>query len=240
MANKLLICFWGKLKTGEYLRNNPFMENGYYEERSITFQTLIDNYKNQFPNFDIDFLLSTWDDVNLDEYENQLKYIQKHKEPSDWESFLNEKNFPHVSQIRHHPIYHINRPGIYVRLFHMEQISKFLKENNINYDAILFSRTDIYFEIDEKSTIDFTKDICYLPEVYWGSRGHTFVNDHIVMGKYEYVLNAIHIDSIDSMYDTIFHSWNGEQVLFSTLEKNNAVYTEFVCSKYCRFPLHME
>lgn len=235
----MLVCFWGKLKTSDYLKNNPFMESEYYEQRNVTLQTLIDNYKQQFSEFDIEFLLSTWDNQNLEEYESQFKYILKHSEPSDWEAFLDEINFPHNTQIRNHPVYHVNRPGPYVRMFHTLEISNFLKNHNLEYNSIMFSRTDIYFEIKDKTVIDFTKDVCYTPEIYWGSRGHTYVNDHIMLGKYQYVLNALHIDSIESMHETLFHAWNPEEFLFKTIKKNNAEYEEFVCNKYCRFPIHM-
>jgi hypothetical protein len=135
MSNKLLVCFWGKLKFGDYCRNNSFMLPEAYENDihgpvvdyhfPLNLKTLMDNYKKQFPEFEIDFLLSTWDNVDTTQYESELKYLLKYPEPTDWESFLDEKGFPHTGSIRHHPEYHVLRPGPYTRLFHILNISNF-------------------------------------------------------------------------------------------------------------------
>ena len=237
--DKTLVCFWGKLKTGTFLKNNPFTENEYYEERNVNFKTLIDNLKEEFKDHELNFLLSTWSNVNTSEFETDIKYLLKHEEPLDWESYLNSINFPHVSQIRGHPVYHVGRPGYYTRMFNMLEIAKFLEKNKLVYDNIVFSRTDIYFKFKDFKSLDFKKDVCFIPETYWGSRG-TGVNDHIIMGNFNYILNAIKIDSIESMHDLFYHSWNPEEAFGRTLIKNNSNYENFVCDKYCRFPIAMK
>jgi hypothetical protein len=115
-----------------------------------------------------------------------------------------------------------------------------LRENNIKYDGILFSRTDIYFEFMPSTIIDFSKDVCYLPKIYWGSKNPGHLNDHIIVGKYEYVLRALHIESVESEHAPMFICHNPESYLYNALVQRESVYEEFECIKYCRFPLHMQ
>ena len=236
---KILVCFWGQDKESEYLKNNPFMDSEYYEDKKINLGDLCENIKDIFNEYQIDFLWSTWTRCNIEKYENIFKYILKSDEPEDFESFLNEINYPYVGQIRHDERYHKVRHGYYTQFFHKHRILSFLKEKNFTeYDGIIFSRTDIFFKPKKEVFFNFDNRIIFVPEIYWGSRG-IGINDHILIGNYSYVLEGINFNKLEDLNQMIFDSHNIEQVNQKIINNNNRVFVEFGCEKYCRFPLHM-
>jgi hypothetical protein len=89
----------------------------------------------------------------------------------------------------------------------------------------------------DNSIFNFNDNIIYIPEIYWGSRG-IGVNDHIIIGNFNYVLNSINID-FNNLHNIIYSSHNIEQANANILQKNNSIIQEFSCDIYCRFPLHM-
>jgi len=240
MKQKLLMCFWGQNKTSSYLKNNPFMKQDYYEDKSIDLNDLVINIKKIFNIYDIDFLWSTWSRCDIQKYSHNFKYILQHDEPEDFEKYLCDINFSYVGQIRGIEKYKTVRQGYFTQFFHKDKIISYLKENNLSteYKGLILSRTDILFVPENGFNFDFNKNIVYIPEIYWGSRG-IGVNDHILIGNFNYVLNSINCNNFDNLNSIIYHSHNIEQVNETILNNNNATIQEFGCDIYCRFPLHM-
>jgi hypothetical protein len=240
MKKKLLVCFWGQDKISSYLKNNPFMDKNYYEDKIITLNDLVINIKKNFDSYDIDFLWSTWSRCDIQKYEHNFKYILKHDEPKNFEEYLDSIDFPYVGQIRNDiDKYKKVRHGYFTQFFHKDKIINYLKDNNLNlkYNGLIFSRTDIYFMPKNNSIFNFNDNIIYIPEIYWGSRD-IGVNDHIIIGNFNYVLNSINID-FNNLHNIIYSSHNIEQANAKILQKNNSIIQEFSCDIYCRFPLHM-
>jgi hypothetical protein len=249
---RMLICLWGKRKQASFLQLNPFLPDDTYKtvpfkiETDVNINTVIDNYKNMFTDVQSDVLWSTWAGEKIDDLIEDVQYIITNNEPEDWETFLNKIQFPHHTQIRNHPVYHTTRPGVYTRLFHVNQIDRFIKENKINYDVIVLARTDVLFKIADEEEINFDEDVCYIPEIYWGSRGETFVNDHVIFGKFDYVLDKIKSHTTEEMkdddflYEALYHAWNPEQLQKKIITKNNGNIKEVKCKTYYRFPIPMQ
>jgi hypothetical protein len=239
MKQKLLVCFWGQDKVSTYLKNNPFMKKQYYENKIINLNDLIINIKTIFNTYDIDFLWSTWSRCNIQEYKHNFKYILQYDEPKNFEEYLDSIGFQYVGQIRNIEKYKTVRQGYFTQFFHKDKIINYLTNNNLNaeYNGLIFSRTDIFF-IPSDNNFDFNKNVVYVPEIYWGSRG-LGVNDHILIGNFNYILNSINFIDFNNLNNIILHSHNVEQANATILQHNHATIEEFECDIYCRFPLHM-
>lgn len=233
-SKKLLVCFWGQDKISKHLKNSPYMKEDYHENKIISLEHLVENQKNIFSSFDVDFLWSTWSRCNIEKYCKNFKYILKHEEPIDFHQYLDSIDFKYVVQIRDREA-RKERQGYYTQFFHKDSIIRFIKHNNIRYDGIVFSRSDIFFVPEKTESINFDKQVVYVPEIYWNSRG-CGINDHIALGNFDYVIKAIDFYDFKNLNNIIQDSWNPELVNKIIIEKNNCLIEEFVCERYCRFP----
>ena len=206
---KTLIFFWGKT-------------NG-------QFNLVIDNFKKIFSNSEIEFGISTWDDQNFDE--SIFTYVIKSKQPTN--DFLNEIKFPYTQQIKNVPEWHNIRIGHYSQFYHNFKISEFLHSNNLNYDVLIKSRTDLLFETD--FNFNFENNICYVPQIYWGSKG-VGINDHFICGKYEYLKKSLFMYNLESFFPIIENSWNPETIHQNLILINEGRYVEFDCKSYTLLP----
>ena len=237
---KMLLCFWGKPKVGTFLQNCPFANWDKFsvEETNIDIKKVYNQYLKMFPDHQLEVLWCTWSHINFDSHKIPIKYKLPLDEPSDWESYLNSINFPYVMQIKHHPIYNLNRPGIYTQFFSQFNIINFIKKNNLEYDSIIISRTDIFHIPNEDFIFDLNQDVIYVPEIYWGSRG-TGVNDHVVIGNFNTVVNSLYYEKFSDLTTIIENSYNGEVAKQQTLSKDSKTIIEYPCDVYCRYPIPM-
>ena len=239
---KMLLCFWGKPKVGTFIQNAPFIVWDKYsiEETNVDIEKVYNQYLKMFPDCEIDVLWCTWSHVNFDDHKIPVKYKVPIEEPSDWESYLNSIDFPYVAQIKGHPIYHLHRPGIYTQFFTQFSIINYIKEHNLNYDSIFMSRTDIFHIPKEDFVFDFSKDVMYIPEIYWGSRG-IGVNDHVVIGNFDTVVNNLYFEKFSDLMDIIGNSYNPEhakqQVFLRDGKEIKDTYVEYPCDLYSRYPV---
>jgi hypothetical protein len=206
---KILACLYGLVRTN--------------------LDSTIQNLKDQFSNFDIDFLISTWDDQIFEE--EKFKYIIKNNPPTD--EYLNTINFPYTRQIKNVPNFQHLRKGHYAQFYHNYRISEFLESNSIDYDILIKSRTDLVFETN--FDFDFNKDICYIPEIYWASKG-VGINDHFICGRFDYIKRAIKISKFEEFLPIIENSWNPETVNQNLILGNSCSYLEFPCYSYLLLP----
>jgi hypothetical protein len=205
----ILICYWG-LSRGDI---------------SIS----IDNYLKMFEGHKVDFLLSTWDDQEIDE--SRFKYILKHKSPT--KEYLDEIKFPYTQQIKFVPAWHGSRLGHYAQFYNNYKIYEFINNNDLNYDVLVKTRTDLVFSTNIE--FDFTTDMCYVPEIYWPSRG-VGINDHFILGKFSYLKKALKIDNFQNFFHNIENNWNPESVHQKLILDNDCKYSEFHCSSYLLLP----
>lgn len=208
MKKSLLLCFWGH-------RMDHFLE-------------VKDNFEKIFSDFEIDFLISTWDDVNTDNH--NFKFIIKTPPPTA--TYLNEINFLGSGQIRHYSDYDQLRFGQYALFFHKFKIHEFINNNQLKYDTLVIARTDLWFETDH--IFDFQKDIIYVPLNFLGGPG--VVNDHFLCGKFDYTLKAISLPSINDYGNLLETSWNPEHTVLRIFENLNLDWTEFQPTKYKLLP----
>ena len=206
----MLICIWGN--------------------RMQYFGEVKNNFQQIFSDFDIDWLISTWDDVNTDGHD--FKFILKSPQPTT--SQLYDINFIGTSQIRHHPEYEKLKEGQYAQVFHKTNIHQFIKSNNLQYDALVISRNDLWFETNY--IFDFEKEIVYVPLNFMGGPGT--LNDHFSCGKFDYVLKSMGFSSVREYVDFLEESdpWNPEHALMLLFEKLNISWMEFTSQKYRLFP----
>lgn len=206
---KTLICLWGQIR----------------DDLNIT----INSIKKIIPEGEFDLLISTWDDQAFDE--SIFKYIIKSPSPS--KEYLDSIKFPYTMQIKNVSEWHGVRTGHYAQFFHNYKIYQFLKSNSFDYDNLVQSRTDLVFDTD--FIFNFNQDICYVPEIYWSSRG-VGINDHFICGKYGYIKNSIAIENFEQFFHVIENSWNPETVRQRLIIGNNCRYTEFNCKSYLLLP----
>lgn len=205
---KTLACLWGLTK--------------------MDINETINGLKNIFGN-NIDFLISTWDDQVFDEY--NFKYILKSKAPT--QKFLDEINFPFTQQIKNNPEWHVVRLGHYAQFYHNYKILNFLNNQNLNYDILIKSRADLIF--DTEFNFDFSTNKCYVPEIYWASKG-VGINDHFICGNFEYLKKSLHIQDFEDFFYVVENTWNPESILQKLLFMNNSSYIEFKCNSYLLMP----
>lgn len=189
---------------------------------------LQEKIKSQFLGLELDFLISTWTDCVIDA---DFKYVIQHTSPTD--EYLDELKFPYTLQLKGNKEWWPLRKGCYAQFFHNYKIVEFLKQNNIKYDVLIKTRTDLSFETE--FDFNFDLDICYLPKIYWNSVG-VGVNDHFICGKYSYLLKSLEIKNFEDFFKTIETSWNPETVHQSLLVNNNAECKEFSCNSYILLP----
>lgn len=203
---KALFCFWGKSR--------------------IDFKIIKENISKTFSDYDIDFLLSTWYDEEYDE--SQFNYIIKSQSPT--EDFLNFIKFPYTLQLQSNYGPKSWRFGHYSQYFHTLKIHEFINNNNLNYDILCKLRSDLFFESNYQ--FDFNKNICYIPKNYHCEIG---VNDHFMIGRFDYMKKVIQIDSND-IYSLLENSWNPEIALQTFFKINNFNVVEFECQSYKLLP----
>lgn len=206
---KILACLYGSVRTN--------------------LDSTIQSLKDQFSNFNIDFLISTWDDQIFEE--EKFKYIIKNNPPTD--EYLNSINFPYTRQIKNVLDFQHLRKGHYAQFFHCHIISNFLHQNNLDYNILIKSRTDLVFKTN--FDFDFNKDICYIPEIYWASKG-VGINDHFICGRFDYIKRSIKIDTFEEFLPIIENSWNPETVNKNLILGNDCSYLEFPCDSYLILP----
>jgi len=205
----ILICYWG-LSRGDI---------------SIS----IDNYLKMFDGHKVDFLLSTWDDQEIDD--SRFKYVMKHKSPT--KEYLDEIEFPYTQQIKSVPEWHGARLGHYAQFYHNYKIYEFLENNNLEYDVLVKTRTDLVFTANLK--ININSDMCYVPEIYWPSKG-VGINDHFILGKFSYVKKSLRIENFNEFFSLVENNWNPETIHQKLILKNECKYSEFPCSTYLLLP----
>lgn len=205
---KGLICFWG-LNRGDL-------------------KLVKDNLLAQFPEIEFEVLLSTWSDQVFD---LEVNYKLLHQPPTI--DYLNQINFPFTRQIIHNTEWHGFRLSHYAQFFHNYSIVKFIKDMNLKYDVLIKSRADLI--LSPVTPIDFNSDVCWVPEIYWASRG-VGINDHFVCGKFDYVLKALNIDDFQEFFPVIQTSWNPETVNQRLILENNCQIIEFPCDNYTLLP----
>lgn len=205
----ILICYWGQSRG----------------DISIS----IDNYIKMFEGHKIDFLLSTWDDQEFDE--SKFKYVLRHKAPT--REYLDEIKFPYTKQIKFVPEWHGTSLGHYAQFFNNYKIYEFLENNNLEYDVLAKTRTDLVFS--SNITLDLSLDVCYVPEIYWPSRG-VGINDHFIIGKFSYIKNAIKLINFEEFFSVIENTWNPETVNQKLIQQNQCKYFEFPCLTYLLLP----
>lgn len=177
----------------------------------------------------IDFLISTWDDQLFNE--EYFKFILKSKSPT--KEYLDEIGFPFTQQIKNVPEWHSVRFGHYAQFYHNFKILQFLNDNSLNYDILVKSRTDVVFETD--FNFDFSIDKCYIPEIYWASKG-VGINDHFICGDFSYLKESLHIENFEEFFEIVENTWNPETILQKLLLSNNSNIMEFKCSSYLLLP----
>jgi hypothetical protein len=163
--------------------------------------------------------------------ENQFKYILRY--PSPTLEYLNNINFPFTQQIKNFPEWHGVRLGHYAQFFHNYEISKFIGDNKLEYDILVKSRCDLVF--DKNFNFDFSVDMCYVPEIYWGSKG-VGINDHFICGKFSYVNKSLKMESFTEFFNIIESSWNPETANQKLIINNGSKYFEFSCTSYKLLP----
>jgi hypothetical protein len=210
--NKLLLCFWG------LYRNNNIDE-------------IIENYKRLLPNYDIDFLISTWDSQPIDT--DKFKYVIKTPDPTV--ESVKESGFPYTLQAKNCEGRDHMRIGHYAQFFHNFLIVKYIKDNNLSseYQYLAKSRCDVLFNTDFDFIIN--DDICYLPEIYWPSRG-VGINDNFLFGRFDYIMKSINMNKFEDFFETVERSWNPETVNQNLILGNSCIYKEFQCSSYALLP----
>lgn len=206
---KALVFFWGQIR----------------DDISKT----IDNLYKNFPNLNLDFSITTWDNQIFDE--SLFKNIIITKCPN--REYLDNIQFPFTQQIKNVPEWHNIRIGHYSQFYHNFKISEFLHSNNLNYDVLIKSRTDLLFETD--FNFNFENDICYVPQIYWGSKG-VGINDHFICGKYEYLKKSLFMYNLESFFPIIENSWNPETIHQNLILINEGRYVEFDCKSYTLLP----
>lgn len=189
----------------------------------------IDNLYKNFPNLDLDFSITTWDNQIFDE--SLFKNIIRTECPS--QKYLDNIQFPYTQQIKNVPEWHSVRIGHYSQFYHNFKISEFLAENNFNYDVLIKSRADLIFETD--FDFDFSADICYVPQIYWPSKG-VGINDHFICGKYQYLKKSLYMYNFESFFPIVENSWNPETIHQKLILINEGRYVEFGCKSYTLLP----
>lgn len=189
----------------------------------------IDSINKILPKCEYDLFISTWEDQIFDE--SIFKYVIKSPPPT--KELLDNIGFPYTKQIKNYSEWHGFRFGHYAQFFHNYKISKLLNSNNFNYDVLIKSRTDLVFETD--FSFDFNQNICYVPKIYWGSKG-VGINDHFVCGKFDYLKKCINMESFEGFFSTIENSWNPETTQQNLIIGNQCYYTEFDCNSYMLLP----
>jgi hypothetical protein len=189
---------------------------------------LITNINKNFKG-DIDFLISTWNNQKINE--ELFKYIILSDVPTD--EYLNNIGFPYTQQIKGVEQWHNLRIGHYSQFYHIYKISNFIENNELNYDVLLISRSDLVFETN--FNFNFSLDTCFIPDIYWASK-NVGINDHFICGNYQYLKKSIKILEFKSFFEVIETSWNPETVKKRLLEMNNSNYYEFDCNSYILLP----
>lgn len=209
MRKRLLLCLWG--------------------HRTHDLHKIINNYNSKFSTFDIDLLISTWNSVDIDAY--KFKYVVKHEVPTD--EYLDQIGFPYTEQLkatnqRHHPA----RTGHYALFFHSYQIAQYIRNNNLQYDALIKARTDLYFTTDYE--FNFETNIVYLLENLMSQ--NYGVNDQFLAGKFEYVLNAFATETFQEAMQFISGAFNPEEGLHKLFIQKNVQYNEITTTHYTLLP----
>lgn len=204
---RAVFCFWGQVR-GDF---------------SIIKYKLV----NLFQNYNIDFLLSTWENEQVDE--SHFDFVIRSISPTD--EFLDIINFPYTQQIQSNYRPRNWRYGHYAQYFHTQKIYDFIKTNNLNYDILCKSRADLLFDSAHK--FDFDKDICFIPKNYHCEIG---LNDHFMIGNFRIMKKVICIEDLKEVYPILENSWNPEIALQIYLTKNNVNVIEFNCESYKLLP----
>lgn len=203
--SKTIVCLWGVIR----------------EDISI----VINNIKKMNGDDEIDFLISTWDDQVFDE--TLFKYVLKHPAPT--QEYLDSINFPFTIQTKNVLKWRYGRLGCYSQFYNKHMINNFINDNNLSYDILIKSRTDLIFNTN--FNFDYTKDFCYIPKTYHGSKG-VGLNDHFMAGNFELMKRAIYTKTFEIIYPIIENSWNPETVNEKLLIKNSINHIEFDCTTY--------
>lgn len=205
---KGLICLWGLIR-GDI-------------------NSVVENYKLMFPNYKLDFLISTWEDQMIDE--NLFFKVLRFPSPTD--QYLDQIKFPYTKQLAADPKVQKFRVGIYSLFFHNFKIGEFLKEINGQYDMLAKARTDLIFHTNHE--FDFSQDICYIPENRYCGGG--FVNDHFVCGKFDYVKKALKMDVFDDFFEVLENSFNSEVANLKMIVDNGCKIVQFPFYYYINLP----
>lgn len=235
----ILLCIYGRPEVGTYLLNSPHTTLFYREEKEVTSNTVIENYKTLFTGHNIDVLWSTWENSDLTPYEHHITYTLRQTEYDDWNTYLDELGMPYTAQLLSNPQYKDARIGHYRQYMHKLEITKFIRENNLQYDVLILARTDIIFTPEETVSFDLTQDTCYVPEIYWGSRG-IGINDHVIIGKFQYVLDAVTMNGWPDVFARIQNAYNPEDVMRQLTIGRGFNVVEFPCSIYCKYPVELK
>jgi len=155
----------------------------------------------------------------------------KHKSPT--KEYLDEIEFPYTQQIKSVPEWHGARLGHYAQFYHNYKIYEFLENNNLEYDVLVKTRTDLVFTANLK--ININSDMCYVPEIYWPSKG-VGINDHFILGKFSYVKKSLRIENFNEFFSLVENNWNPETIHQKLILKNECKYSEFPCSTYLLLP----
>lgn len=206
---KALICLWGQIR--------------------FDLNIVIQHISKILPECEYDLLISTWEDQVFDE--SVFKYIIKSASPT--KELLDKIGFPYTIQIKNVNEWHGLRFGHYAQFYHNYKISQLINSNNFDYDILVKSRTDLVFETN--FIFNFKSDICYVPQIYWGSKG-VGINDHFVCGGFDYVKKCINMEIFEDFFPTIESSWNPETVQQKLIMGNQCFYTEFDCESYMLLP----
>jgi hypothetical protein len=211
MKKRLLICFWGRV--------------------SECISQVKENFNKIFHSYEIDYLISTWSTENL--ILSDFDYVIASKSPSKED--LDSMRFPYCRQIKNVPEWHVMRFGHYAQFYHNFNIVNFLKQNKIKYDFLARTRTDVFFETSFNFEDNINSECCFLPEIYWNSKG-VGINENFIIGKFDYVMKSLNIENFESFFPVVEQSWNPETMHQSLILLNDCRYSEFSCDTYTLLP----
>jgi hypothetical protein len=163
--------------------------------------------------FSVDVLISTWES-EAEKCEYAKTFLHKNID----ENYLDEISFPHTKQIAN------VKEWQYCRLSHyaiFQNLHDCLKNIDCSeYDFIVKSRTDLYFDFDKKE-LELDKNILYTFPVFWGGQRNNpnFMNDHVIMGFTQDILD--YYDGVKNIKNELGGVWNSEMYSLRLVEKSN-------------------